>query len=361
MPAKHDDAAPSGQRFPPGRTGVLLVNLGTPAAPTTSAVRRFLSQFLHDRRVVDASRWWWCPLLHFVILPLRAPRAAKNYAAIWMAEGSPLMVHSQRLAQGLQAALPEFDVALAMRYGEPSIEQATDAMVERGVARQVVLPLYPQYSTTTTASVVDVVDALVYWDTLSQEVVTDYHLDDAWLDAVADSVRAHWTTHGRGEKLMLSFHGIPQRLVDRGDPYAAQCVASAQAIAARLGLGAEAWQLTYQSRFGREAWLGPATIDTLQAWGAAGIRTVDVVCPGFATDCLETLEEIAMVNAAAFARTGGTLRYIPALNDAPAHVDALAALARRAADRLATGLAAAAQLRDELRRQDGAQASGGAP
>ena len=336
LPANHDDTAPSGPGAPPGRTGVLVVNLGTPAAPTTSAVKRFLAQFLHDPRVVDASRWWWCPLLHFVILPLRSPRAAKNYASIWMPEGSPLMVHSQRLARGVQAALPECEVALAMRYGEPSIQAAIDAMNGFGVARLLVVPLYPQYSTTTTASVIDAVVDAAHGSrglTAVPEVVADYHLDDAWLDAVAASVRAHWDAHGRGEKLMLSFHGIPQRFVDRGDPYATQCEASAQAIAARLGLASDAWQLTYQSRFGREPWLGPATITTLEAWGAAGLRTVDVVCPGFATDCLETLEEIAMVNAAAFARTGGTLRYIPALNDSPAHVEALAALVRRKLER----------------------------
>jgi len=312
---------------PAARTGVLLVNLGTPAAPTTAAVKRFLAQFLHDYRVVDASRWWWCPLLHFVILPLRSPRAAKNYASIWMPEGSPLMVYSQRLAQGMQAALPECEVALAMRYGEPSIDGAIAALRGKGITRLVVVPLYPQYSTTTTASVFDAMEAARA--DVPQSTISDYHLDEAWLEAVAASVRAHWAAHGRGEKLMLSFHGIPQRFVDRGDPYAAQCEASARALASRLDLAADAWQLTYQSRFGREPWLGPATIDTLEAWGRAGIRTVDVVCPGFATDCLETLEEIAVVNAAAFARTGGTLRYIPALNDSPAHVAALAALVRR--------------------------------
>jgi ferrochelatase len=311
------------------RTGVLLVNLGTPAAPTAAAVRRFLAQFLHDHRVVDASRWWWCPLLHFVILPLRSPRVARNYASIWMAEGSPLMVHSQRLAQALKGALPECEVALAMRYGEPSIAAALESLRARGAARLVVLPLYPQYSTTTTASVLDAVDAALAGSPLPLDAINDYYVDDGWLEALAASVRAHWDAHGRGEKLLLSFHGIPQRLVDRGDPYAMQCERSAQALATRLGLAPDAWRLTYQSRFGREPWLGPATIDTLEAWGKAGVRHVDVVCPGFATDCLETLEEIAVVNAAAFARTGGTLRYVPALNDAPAHVEALAAMIRR--------------------------------
>jgi ferrochelatase len=305
------------------RTAVLLVNLGTPAAPTASAVRRFLSQFLHDYRVVDAPRWWWCPLLHFVILPLRSGRVARNYASIWMPEGSPLLVLSQRLAAGLQAAMPEIDVALAMRYGEPSIDAGLEALRGRGAQRVVVLPLYPQYSTTTTASVVDAVGSR------APAVIADYHADAGWLDAWAASVRAHWATHGRGERLLVSFHGIPQRLVDRGDPYAAQCVATTRALASRLGLADDQWQLTYQSRFGREAWLGPATIDTLRAWGAAGVRSVDIVCPGFAVDCLETLEEIAVVNAQAFAETGGTLRYVPALNDDPAHVAALAAIVRR--------------------------------
>jgi ferrochelatase len=311
------------------RTGVLLVNLGTPAAPTAAAVRRFLAQFLHDHRVVDASRWWWCPLLHFVILPLRSPRVARNYASIWMAEGSPLMVHSQRLAQALKGALPECEVALAMRYGEPSIAAALESLRARGAARLVVLPLYPQYSTTTTASVLDAVVAALAGSPLPLDAINDYYVDDGWLEALAASVRAHWDAHGRGEKLLLSFHGIPQRLVDRGDPYAMQCERSAQALATRLGLAPDAWRLTYQSRFGREPWLGPATIDTLEAWGKAGVRHVDVVCPGFATDCLETLEEIAVVNAAAFARPGGTLRFVPALNDAPAHVEALAAMIRR--------------------------------
>jgi ferrochelatase len=320
---------PSADGHAPTRTAVLLVNLGTPSAPTAGAVRRFLAEFLHDHRVVDASRWWWCPLLHFVILPLRSPRVAKNYASIWMAEGSPLLVHSQRLAQGMRAALPEFEVELAMRYGEPSIASALASLRARGATRLVVLPLYPQYSTTTTASVLDAVGHALGREAMPSCVVNDYHDDAGWLDALAASVRAHWDAHGRGEKLVVSFHGIPQRFVDRGDPYARQCERGAQALAARLGLDADAWQLTYQSRFGREPWLGPATIDTLQALGAAGVRSVDVVCPGFAADCLETLEEISVINAEAFARTGGRLRYVPALNEAPAHVDALAAIVRR--------------------------------
>ena len=317
---------------PAARTAVLLVNLGTPAAPTAGAVRRFLSQFLHDRRVVDAPRWWWCPLLHFAILPLRSPRLARSYAAIWTSEGSPLLAISQRLALGLARALPEHDVALAMRYGDPAIGAVLRTLRDRGLARLLVLPMYPQHSATTTASVLDAVaDEMRTWPRVPDvQFVADYHRDDAWLDAVAASVQTHWDLRGRGERLLLSFHGIPQRYSDAGDPYAAQCTASARAIAGRLGLGDGEWQLTYQSRFGREPWLGPATADTLAALGAERVKTVDVVCPGFAVDCLETLEEIAVADAARFTRAGGgELRYVPALNDGPGHVAALSGIVRR--------------------------------
>ena len=317
---------------PAARTAVLLVNLGTPAAPTAAAVRAFLGEFLRDPRVVDAPRWWWLPLLNAVILPLRSGRAARNYASIWMAEGSPLQVYSERLAAGVQREMPGVEVVLAMRYGAPSVATRLDALRDRGVQRLVVLPLYPQYSTTTTASVQDAVRDYMNdhgdWET-TNALVADYHDDAGWLDALAASVRAHWDAHGRGERLLVSFHGLPQRLVDRGDPYAAQCEATASALAARLGLDPAQWQLTYQSRFGREPWLGPATVDVLDGLAARGVRTVDVVCPGFAVDCLETLEEVAMAAAGRFAEKGGTLRYVPALNDDPAHAAALAALVRR--------------------------------
>jgi ferrochelatase len=315
----------------PGRTGLLLVNLGTPAAPTASAVRRFLAEFLHDYRVVDASRWWWCPLLHFVILPLRSPRVAAKYRAVWRADGSPLLALSRHLADGLQRVLPACDVELAMRYGEPSIASALQALRGRGMSRLLVLPLYPQYSGTTTAAVADAVDATLETWQQKPDVrsIADYHDDPTWIEALAASVRAHWKEHGQGERLLLSFHGIPQRYVDAGDPYAAQCEAGARALAARLGIADDAWALAYQSRFGREQWLGPATDATLAAWAAAGVRTVDVACPGFAVDCLETLEEIAMESAAKFASAGGTLRYVPALNDSPAHVATLQNLVQR--------------------------------
>ncbi len=315
------------------RTAVLLVNLGTPDAPTASAVRRYLAEFLHDYRVVSLSRWLWCPILHGVILPLRGPKVAKKYAEVWLPGGSPLAVHTADLAAAVQARMPDVRVAHAMRYGNPSMHSAVAALRAEGVTEVVVLPLYPQYSTTTTASVADKVDMLedeVHEGELDFRFIDEYHLDPAWVAAVADSIRAHWAGHGRGERLLFSFHGIPQRLVDAGDPYQRQVQASVDAIVAALGIGPDDALLTFQSRFGREPWLQPYTDKTLQALAAQGVKRIDVVCPGFAVDCLETLEEITVENAHLFREAGGeTLRYIPCLNASSAHADALAALARR--------------------------------
>ena len=318
--------ASPGSESPPAQA-LVLVNLGTPAAPTPKAVRRYLAQFLHDHRVVQLTRWLWCPLLHFVILPLRSPKVAHKYAQIWMDGGSPLAVHTAALADAVGARLPGWRVAHAMRYGEPSVASVFAGLRADGVRRVRVLPLYPQYSTTTTASVADAVAAAA--GDLQVEVLHDYHVDAGWAAAVAASIRAHWDAHGRGERLLLSFHGIPRRLVDGGDPYADHCEASARAIAAALGVPRDDVLLTFQSRFGRERWLEPYTQPTLEALARAGVRSVDVACPGFAVDCLETLEEIAVENAVAFRAAGGSeLRYVPCLNAEPAHADALAALAR---------------------------------
>jgi ferrochelatase len=312
--------------MPADTTALMLVNLGTPAAPTPRAVRRYLAQFLSDPRVVQIPRWLWWPLLRGVILPLRGGRVARKYASIWRADGSPLAALTRDLAMTLQQALPGTRVVHAMRYGDPDIASVLASLPRTGIDRVLVLPLYPQYSTTTTASVADALR-----DTrLPLRMIDDYHLDPAWVAAVADSIRAHWQAHGRGEHLLLSFHGLPQRVVDAGDPYACQCEASAAAIAAALGLDATQWTLAYQSRFGRERWLQPATIDALDALVARDVDTIDVACPGFAVDCLETLEEIAMMLAARVAERGGRLRYIPCLNASAAHADALAAIARRA-------------------------------
>ena len=283
---------------------LLLVNLGTPAAPTAAAVSAYLDEFLSDPRVVQLPRWLWKPLLRKLILPRRSPVVAKKYAEVWLPGGSPLAVHTAALADAVRAKLPGWRVAHAMRYGAPSLAAALQALRNEGVREVRVLPLYPQYSTTTTEPVADVI-------------------------AAHASIRAHWAVHGRGERLVFSFHGLPQRVVDAGDPYAAQCEASTQAIAAALGIARAEVLLAYQSRFGKGKWLQPDVVATLQGLARDGVRRVDVACPGFAVDCLETLEEIAMQDAALFREAGGdALRYIPCLNAGDAHADALAALAR---------------------------------
>lgn len=306
---------------------ILLVNLGTPEAPTAGAVRRFLAEFLHDYRVVDLSRWLWCILLHFIILPIRSGRVARNYAKIWLPEGSPLMVYSKKLAENLQHQMPHTRVRLAMRYGQPSV--ASVLAEHPDIEELSVLSLYPQYSATTTGSVFDAVSAF-YQDREyipSLRFISDYHRHPAWLDAIEARIRSHWDLHGQAECLVFSFHGIPKRFADRGDPYPAQCQASAEAIAERLHLSPDQWRLTYQSRFGREPWLQPYTDKSLQAMAENGAKTLDIICPGFAVDCLETLEEITVENQHLFQQAGGSeLRYISALNDEPGHVAALSAV-----------------------------------
>ncbi len=341
--------APSLDALPPttGGTGdpaaptaaLVLVNLGTPDAATPRAVRRYLAEFLHDYRVVDLTRWLWCPLLHFVILPIRSPKVAKKYASVWLPGtdgGSPLAAYTRRLARAVQRELPGVRVVEAMRYGNPSLATTVAALRAEGIGRVLALPLYPQYSTSTTAAVADALGKL---DAVPTRMVEQYHLDAGWVEAVAASIRAHRAAHANadaerdaGAHLLFSFHGLPQRFADRGDPYPQQCEASARAVAAALGLADEDWTLSYQSRFGREKWLQPATTTTLDAFAARGVRVVDVVAPGFAVDCLETLEEVAMMLAEEFAAHGGQLRYIPCLNDSPGHARALAAIARRELD-----------------------------
>lgn len=311
--------------------GLIVANLGTPAAPTAAAVRDYLREFLGDPRVVQIPPLLWKPLLAWVILPRRSPRVAEKYAEIWMGgEGSPLLAYTVRLARALQAALPDWRVLPAMRYGQPALGDAIERLHREGLREITVLPLYPQYSTTTTASVEDVVAMMrARLADARLRVVRDYHRDPRWVAAVAASIRAHWAAHGRGERLLLSFHGLPERLVRAGDPYAAQCEAGTRAIAAALGIAREDILLTYQSRFGRERWLQPYTLATVEQLAREGVPRLDVACPGFAVDCLETLEEIAIQNAAAFrAAGGGEFRYIACLNDAPAHVAALAAIAQ---------------------------------
>lgn len=324
----------------PDRTTIVVVNLGTPSAPTVPAVRRYLAEFLSDPRVVEAPRWLWWLALHGVILRVRPARSARAYAKIWTDVGSPLLRNSERLAERLREALAPSGarVLLAMRYGEPSLAGVLERLRSDGTARIVVLPLYPQYSATTTASVFDRVFAtLARWRRVpALTLVTGYHAEPAYLDALADSVRRHWRQHPRGDRLLFSFHGIPLRYADAGDPYREQCHATARAVADRLGLADDTWLVTFQSRVGRERWLEPYTDVALAALPARGVRSVDVISPAFAVDCLETLEEIAIESRDRFLQAGGErYAYIPALNDDPAHVAALAGVVERELDRKA--------------------------
>ncbi|MBP6299948.1 MAG: ferrochelatase [Arenimonas sp.] len=309
------------------KTLALIVNLGTPDEPTSTAVRRFLGQFLHDYRVVDMSRWLWCILLHFIILPIRSGRVAKNYQKIWLKQGSPLLVYSQNLADKLQHQMPNIRVRLAMSYGQPAIDKVLAE--NKDIEELIVLPLYPQYSATTTASVFDAVSKHYQKQERIPSIrfISEYYQSSAWLDAMEARIRTHWDLHGQADVLIFSFHGIPIRFADRGDPYPQQCQHSAELIAERLQLSAEQWMLTYQSRFGREPWLQPFTDKTLQSLPSQGLKTIDIICPGFAVDCLETLEEIQVENAHIFTAAGGLkLNYISALNDESGHVAALACI-----------------------------------
>jgi len=315
-------------------TGVLLVNLGTPEAPTTPALRRYLAQFLSDRRVIESPRWLWWLILHGIVLRTRPRRVAKAYAEIWQEGGSPLMVTSRSQERALQAALRErvpgpIHVELGMSYGQPSIPNALERLREKGARRIVLLPLYPQYSGSTTGSVfTDTVSALSRQRWVPEfRFIQKYADDDAYIEALAQSVRRYREDHGSGDLLIMSFHGVPKRYLLNGDPYHCQCHRTARLLAGRLGLGDDQWKLTFQSRFGREPWLQPYTDETMEALGKDGLRRVDVICPGFAADCLETLEEIDGENREIFQQAGGgDFHYIPCLNDDPIHVEALAEL-----------------------------------
>jgi ferrochelatase len=314
------------------KSGVLLINLGTPDAPVPGAIRPWLREFLSDRRVVDLPRWLWLPVLHGAILPLRPRRLAPLYARIWRPDGSPLLAITRELRDALASALSPMPVAEGMRYGRPRIADALAELRDQGVGRLVVLPLYPQFSGTTTASALDGVDAALGalgWRP-AQARVEDYHADDGYVGALAASVRDHWAAQGRAERLLLSFHGIPVRYVRRGDPYGRQCGETARRLAAALGLRQGEWQLAYQSRVGKARWLEPYTEEVIPRLAGEGVRRLDVLCPGFAADCLETLDEVAIRYREAFVAAGGeALRYVPALNTRPDHVAALAAIINR--------------------------------
>ena len=315
--------------------GILLTNLGTPDAPTAPALRRYLGEFLSDPRIVEMPRWVWKLILHGVILRIRPPRAARAYRKVWTPEGSPLLAISRQQRDAFEKLLKlrnpaPLRVALGMRYGTPSIASALEELRNANVRRILILPLYPQYSATTTASTFDAIaDVLRTWRWLPElRMVTHYHDQPDYISAVANSITRYWQEHGEPDRLLFSFHGLPRRYLLAGDPYHCQCHKSARLIAERLGVPDEMWQLAFQSRFGREEWLKPYTDHTLKDWAKQGTKNVHVVCPGFAADCLETLEEIDMQNREVFLSAGGErFGYIPALNDHASHVEMMATLA----------------------------------
>jgi protoporphyrin/coproporphyrin ferrochelatase len=318
------------------RTGVLLCNLGTPDAPTAPALRRYLTEFLSDPRVVEIPRLVWMAILHGIILRVRPAKSAAKYATVWMKEGSPLKVWTERQAKLLLGLLGErghqVKVRYAMRYGQPSIASQLDALKAEGVTRVLVLPAYPQYSGATTASVIDAVSR---WALQTRHVpelrfINRYHDDPAHIRALADSVRRHWAAHGQGEKLVMSFHGMPERTLHLGDPYHCECHKTGRLLAEALGLRQDQYLVSFQSRFGKAKWLEPYTEPTLRALAEGGLKSVDLICPGFSADCLETLEEIAQEAKEAFETSGGQrFHYIPCLNDDPQGMRALADLAER--------------------------------
>ncbi len=313
-------------------TGVLLTNVGSPAAPTTGALRAYLAQFLGDPRVIEYPRGLWLPLLHGVILNTRPRRSAELYRRVWTEDGSPLLAILRRQGAALQEMLGDSTrVAVGVRYGQPSIAAALRELDAGGARRILVLPLYPHYSATTTATSLDAVfDELKTWRRVPElRTVNQYYDHPAYIAALAASVREHWAAHGRPQRLLLSYHGIPQEYADQGDPYPRQCAATTALLVAALGLSEGEYAMTFQSRFGPSQWLLPATATTLAEWGREGLALVDALCPGFSADCLETIDEIAREGAHEFREAGGgELRYIPALNDRPDHVAALADLVR---------------------------------
>jgi len=325
------------ERRDDARTALLLVNLGTPAAPTTDAVGEYLAEFLSDPRVVELPRWLWWPVLHGYILRTRPRRSAEAYAKVWRNDGSPLLVFSERLVEAVRAQIErqtsgKVAVALAMTYGEPSVAATLETLMARGVRRVLVLPLFPQYSATSTGAALDAVTRAMQKLRWPPELRTvgDYHADAGYLAALVASVQAHWAQNGRGEKLLLSFHGIPEKYAAAGDPYPDQCHETARRLGDALGMADDDLLVTFQSRLGRQPWLRPYTGETIEQLARQSVESLDVLCPGFAVDCLETLEEVALRYRTTFLTSGGKqFRYIPALNAGSAHATALVAIAMR--------------------------------
>ena len=312
-------------------TAVVLCNLGTPDEATAPAVRRYLAEFLGDHRVVEIPRPIWWLILHGIILRTRPAKSAAKYASVWTPEGSPLKVWTQKQATLLRGYLGErghqVTVRYAMRYGNPSIPAVLDELKAQGITRVLILPAYPQYSGTTTASVID---AVASWSLKVRHLpelrfVNRYHDDAGYIEALTRKIRTHWMHHGQAEQLVMSFHGVPERTLHLGDPYHCECFKTARLLAEQLGLSTDQYKVSFQSRLGRAKWLQPYTEPTLMAMGQAGVKRVDVVCPAFTSDCLETLEEINMEGREAFLHAGGqAFHYIPCLNDDPAWISALA-------------------------------------
>jgi ferrochelatase len=317
--------------------GVLVANLGTPDAPDAPALRRYLREFLLDPRVIEMPRLWWWLVLHLFVLPFRPRRSAALYRKVWTPEGSPLLLISRRQCAGLEALLAgevpaPVHVRLGMRYGNPSIRAALRELARLGCRRIVALPLYPQYAAVTTGSTFDAIaKELAGWRWVPElRLIHPYHDDPAYVEALAETIRRAWVEAPPAEKLLFSFHGIPRRYFLAGDPYFCHCHKTARLVAERLNLPRERYEVCFQSLFGREEWLRPYTEERLRALAAGGLRGLDVICPGFAADCLETLEEIDGQNREIFLHCGGErYRYIPALNDQPAHLRLLADLVER--------------------------------
>jgi ferrochelatase len=318
------------------RTAIVLCNLGTPDEPTAPALRRYLAEFLGDHRVVEIPKAIWWLILHGIILRVRPKKSAEKYASIWTPEGSPLKVWTERQATLLRGYMGErghqVTVRYAMRYGNPSIPAVLDELKAAGMTRVLIVPAYPQYSGTTTASVFD---AAALWGLKSRNLpefrfINRYHDDPGYIEALAKRVRAHWMQHGQAEQLVMSFHGVPERTLDLGDPYHCECHKTARLLAEKLGLAKDRYKVTFQSRFGKAKWLEPYTEPTLIALGQQGVKRVDLICPGFTSDCLETLEEINMEAREAFLHAGGQeFHYIECLNDSPEWIRAMADLVER--------------------------------
>ena len=314
-------------------TAVLYCNLGTPDAPTAPALRRYLAEFLSDQRVVEIPRLLWLAILHGIILRIRPKKSAAKYASIWMPEGSPLKVWTERQSSLLNSEMARLghhvQASYAMRYGNPSIASQLNLLKAQGVTRVLIMPAYPQYSATTTASVFD---AVYTWAAKVRRLpefrfVNHYHDDPGYIAALATSIQTYWKANGQAEKLVMSFHGVPERTLKLGDPYHCECYKTARLVAEKLGLSKDQYQLTFQSRFGKAKWLEPYTEPTLIKLAEAGTKSVDLVCPGFTGDCLETLEEINMEAREAFLHAGGEkFSYIPCLNDSADWITALAGI-----------------------------------